>query len=88
MDESMVREHLKKMFRDIAEKARRDALNDTPDISDIYSDSSDRLLNMSDEELSEIISNIDKAASTKEGARRLVSAISLAAKAIVRIYLR
>ncbi len=85
MDKDAIRQALIDMLNDVAAKARKDALNGESDIAAIYDRGGADLKSLDAQKVEEAIQDIDKATATKEGARRLVNAIMVAAKAIVKV---
>lgn len=92
--EDLIKKHLTNLLLEMQELAREDArrvsasgLSHMGDgISSVYDRSYDDGDKLDDQKIEEIIRNIDRATSTKEGARRLFNGIEVIAKSIVRIY--
>jgi len=84
MDQEAIRKALVNMLASVATKARQDALNEESDIAAIYNKDRADLQSLDIQKVEEAIRNIDRATATKEGARRLVNAIMVAAKAILK----
>lgn len=85
MDKEAIRQALVDMLTDVATKARQDALAGESDIAAIYDRERTDLKSLDAQKVEEAIRDIDKATATKEGARRLVNAIMVVAKAIVKM---
>lgn len=87
VDETKVKELLTDLLNDVAAKAREDALQGRSNIGSIFSRDRDTNLRTLDVEKAEqAIRDIEDATATKEGARRLVNAIMVAAKTVAKVY--
>lgn len=86
IDEKQIRDALVTLLVDVAAKAKADSLTGKSDIASIY-----RRGNTADLEvvnvklLDEAIQNIEKATSTKDGARRVVNAIMAVARTVAQL---
>lgn len=88
VDENKIKELLVELLEDVAEKAKADALAGESDIASIYRrDNGDKFAKLDPDRIAEAISYIKTATATKAGARRVVNAIMVAAKAVANIYL-
>ena len=87
MDKDKVRKVLAELLIDIANKAREDSLNGESDIGSIFRRDHEILSTLNAEVIEDAIRNINKATATKEGARRLINGVMVAAKAAARIAL-
>lgn len=86
VDETKVRELLTSLLTEVAAKARADALAGKSDIGSIWRrDAPSELASMDPAKVEEAIADIRKATATKEGARRIINAIMVAAKAVAKI---
>jgi len=85
MDPEAIKNTLKSMLEQVAEKARVDAQQGKSDISSIFEDEQERLPSIDIDKIEEAISNIDKATATKKGAVRLVNSIMVAARFVAQI---
>lgn len=86
MDKEALREALTSLLTDVANKAREDALAGRSDIGSIYRrEHEDRLKSLDAEAVEAAIVDIDKATATKEGARRLINGIMVAAKVAAKV---
>jgi hypothetical protein len=88
MDNAAVKEILTSLLTDIAAKARKDALAGNSDIGSIFRRDSEKLQSLDPKAVEDAIIAIDKATATKEGTRRLVNGIIVAAKAAARLIVR
>jgi hypothetical protein len=88
MDNAAVKEILTSLLTDIAAKAREDALAGNSDIGSIFRRDSERLQSLDPKAVKDAIAAIDKATATKEGTRRLINGIIVAAKAAARLMVR
>jgi len=70
----------------VAEKAREDSRKGESDIGSIYRQAEVNFNSLSDEDIDQMTQDIVKAASTKEGARRIMNAVATVAKVIVKLY--
>ena len=87
VDQEQVKKLLTELLSDVAAKAREDALNDRSDIASIYKRDRKTTLNSLDPaKVEEAIAYINRATATKEGARRIINAIMVAAKAVAQVY--
>jgi hypothetical protein len=80
MDEVQIKNSLVTLLEGVAEQARQDAANGKSNIGVIYSDD----VHLNQIAVTNAIQDINKATSTKEGARRLISGLLVVAKAIAR----
>lgn len=85
MDNKRVREALTELLTEVAEKARADAANGESDIGHIFRDTEVNLHQLDIKAIEEAIKNIDKATATREGTRRLVDGLMMAARVAARI---
>lgn len=85
MDKDAVRETLTGLLSDIAAKAREDALAGESDIGSIFRREGENLRSLDAKAVEDAIVDINKATATKEGARRLMNGIMVAAKAAAKI---
>lgn len=85
MDPKVIKEVLTSLLTDIADKAKADALAGRSDIGAIFRRDSERLQSLNPKAIEEAVLAINKATATKEGTRRLVNGILVAAKAAARI---
>jgi len=85
MDKDQIRDALTALLQDIADKAQKDARSGESDIGSIFRRDSKPLQQLDMKAIDEAIANIDKATATKEGARRLMSGVMLAAKVAAKI---
>lgn len=84
MDPEIIKRALQSMLEDVAQKARADARQGESDMSSIFADEQEALPGLDVARIEQAIRDIDKASSTKEGARRLVNGILVAAKVAAR----
>lgn len=87
VDETKVREILTSLLTEVAAKARADALAGQSDIASVWRRDAISLTSMDPTKVEEAIADINKATATKEGARRIINAIMVAAKAVAKIAL-
>ncbi len=85
MDSEQIKEALTSLLTDIASKAKADALAGRSDIGSIFKRDTKELQGLNPQAVDEAILAIDKATATKEGTRRLVNGILVAAKAAARV---
>lgn len=85
MDQEQIKKALTAMLTDVAAKARQDAIDGESDIGSIFRKESEHLESLDPKAIEEAILAIDKATSTKAGARRLINGLMFAAKAAARI---
>ena len=88
MDKETVKEVLTSLLTDIATKACEDALAGNSDIGSIFRRDSEKLQSLDPKTIEDAIIAINKATATKEGARRLINGIMVAAKAAARLMIR
>ena len=69
----------------VAQHARIDARAGTSDIGSVFEDELDTAPNLDIAKLEETIRDIDKATATKEGMRRLVNGIMIAARLAAKL---
>lgn len=87
MDNDKLKDALTGILKDVAEQAKADAKNGKSNIGSIFKDSSNDLVSLDGEAINEAIANIEKATKTKQGAKRLLDGIMLAARTAARIAL-
>lgn len=80
MDPEVIRRALTEALRSVADKAMADARVGESNIGSVFDDEVAPLPSLDVAKIEEAIANIDKAAATKEGARRLITGILLVAK--------
>jgi hypothetical protein len=85
MDPEVIKKHLQEMLSTVAAKARADAESGESDISSVFNDESTPLPSLDVTKIEEAIRNIEVATSTKEGARRLINGVLLAAKVATKV---
>lgn len=86
IDENQVRDALVTLLMDVAAKAKADSASGVSDIASIYRrDNSAKLTAINVDLLDEAIRNIEKATSTKDGARRVVNAIMAVARTVAQL---
>ena len=85
MDPKIIKKNLTEMLEDVAAKARSDAQSGESDISSVFEDMPRPSLNFDIAKIEEAIRNIDKATATKDGARRLLNGILLAARIAAKV---
>ena len=85
MDSEAIKGALTALLTDIAAKARQDALAGNSDIGSIFRRDSERLQSLNPIAVEDAIVAINKATATKEGTRRLVNGILVAAKVAAKI---
>ena len=73
------------MLITVAEKAKADARQGESDIGSIFEDPIDTLPDIDVSKIEQAIRDIDKATATKEGARRLMNGILVAAKVAAKV---
>ena len=81
MDNEAIRQSLTSLLTDVAAKAKQDALAGRSDIGSIYRREREQLKSLNPQAVEDAIAHINKATATKEGTRRLVNGILVAAKA-------
>lgn len=85
MDNEAIRDALTALLSDVAEKARADALAGKSDIGSIFRRQGPSLASLDAKAVEQAISDIQKATATKEGTRRLVNGLLVAAKVAAKI---
>ncbi len=85
MDAEAIREALTALLTDVAAKARKDALAGNSDIGSIFRRDSEKLQSLNPTAVEEAIVAINKATNSKEGTRRLINGILIAAKAAAKL---
>lgn len=80
MDLEVIRRALTEALESIAKQARIDALADKSDIGSIFEDEIDVLPSLDVAKIEQAIRDIDRAAATKEGARRLINGLLVVAR--------
>jgi len=80
-----IRAALTALLTDIAHKARQDALSGHSDIGSIYRRDHEELKSLDVKAVEDAIVNIKKATASKEGTRRLINGVMLAAKVAAKI---
>ena len=80
MDNEKIAEALTSMLEDVASKAREDALQGQSDIRSIYKRKRSELKSLDPAKVQQAITDIRRATRTKEGTRRLLTAIMASAK--------
>lgn len=85
MDNKAIRDALTALLTDVAEKAKKDALEGKSDIGSIFKRKGPSLSSLDAQAVEQAIENINKATATKEGTRRLVNGLLVAAKVAARI---
>lgn len=85
MDQTKIKEALVAMLEEVAEKAKADARAGESDIGSIFREDSTPLKRLDVAAVEEAIANVNKATATKEGTRRLVNGLFLAAKVAARV---
>lgn len=85
MDPEVIKQALKAMLEEVAQKARDDARAGESDIGSIFEEELDALPSLDVAKVEQAIADIDSATATKEGARRLINGILIAAKAAAKI---
>lgn len=85
MDKESIREALVSLLSNIAEEAREDALEGESDIGSIFRRDGESLSSLDAKAVKDAISDIDKATSTQEGARRLLNGLMVAARVAAKI---
>lgn len=85
MDKDAVREALTSLLTNVAAQAREDALAGRSDIGSIFRREGESLASLDAKAVEDAIIDINKATATKEGARRLMNGIMVAAKAAAKI---
>ena len=88
MDPEAIKEALTALLTDVAAKAREDALTGNSDIGSIFRKESEKLRSLNPEAVEDAIIAINKATATKEGTRRLINGILIAAKAAAKLAIR
>jgi len=86
VDHEKIKSVLTDLLTEVAAQARQDALEGESNIGSIYDDETPELETLSAEQVQEAIANINAAAATKAGARRLINGIMVAAKTVANIY--
>jgi len=85
MDKDQIKDALTTLLQDIADKAKADARKGESDIGSIFRRDSESLQQLDMKAVEDAIANIDRATATKEGARRLMNGLMLAAKVAAKI---
>ncbi len=85
MDQEAIKAALTALLTDVAAKARVDALAGNSDIGSIFRRKSEQLQSLDPQAVEDAIIAINKATATKEGARRLINGILVAAKVAAKI---
>lgn len=85
MDQEAIKQALTSLLTDVAAKAREDALAGNSDIGSVFRRDSEKLKSLDPKAVEDAIVDINKATATKEGARRLMNGIMVAAKAAAKI---
>lgn len=85
MDPEVVKQALQAMLEKVARKARDDAMRGESDISSVFEEEPDMLPSLDVARIEQAIIDIDRATATKEGARRLMNGLMVAARAAARI---
>ena len=85
MDQEAIKTVLTALLTDVAARARADALAGNSDIGSIFRRESEQLQNLDPKAVEDAIVAINKATATKEGTRRLVNGILVAAKMAAKI---
>ena len=85
MDNKQIQEALTSLLTDVATKARKDALAGESDMGSIFRRDNEKLQSLDPKAVEDAIINIKKATATKEGARRLMNGLMVAARAAARI---
>ena len=86
MDPEVIRKALTEALTSVANKAREDARRGASDIGSVFDDEVETLPGLDIVKIEEAIANINTAASTKEGARRLVNGLLVVAKIASRAF--
>ena len=86
MDPEAVKRALQGMLEEVATKARADATSGESDIGSIFEDEVDTLPSLDIAKVEQAIRDIDKATSTKEGARRLINGLMVVAKVAAKAF--
>ena len=85
MDPTIVKQALQAMLEKVAHKARDDAMRGESDISSVFEDEPDTLPSLDVAKIEQAIADIDRATKTKEGTRRLMDGIMLAARTAAKL---
>ena len=85
MDQAAIKEALTALLTSVAAKAKEDALAGRSDIGSIFDRDTEEMKSLDAAKVEEAIIDINKATATKEGTRRLVNGILVAAKAAAKI---
>lgn len=85
MDQEKIKQALTALLTDVAAKAKQDALEGNSDIGSIFRRESESLSSLDAKAVDDAIIDINKATATKEGTRRLVHGILVAAKAAAKV---
>jgi len=86
MDPEIIRKALTEALTSVANKAKEDALRGASDIGSVFDDEVEALPSLDITKIEEAIANINTAASTKEGARRLINGLLVVAKVAARAF--
>ncbi len=87
MDKDVIKATLTGLLNDIATRARKDAIAGESDIGSIFRREGPSLTSLDMKAIDQAIANIERATATKEGARRLMNGLMIAAKTAARIVL-
>jgi acetylglutamate kinase len=85
MDPKVIKQVLTSLLTDIADKAKADALAGQSDIGSIFRRDTTQLQSLNPKAVEDAVAAINKATATKEGTRRLINGILVAAKAAAKI---
>lgn len=85
MDREIVKETLTALLKDVANQARQDALKGQSDIGSIFRKEGESLSSLDLKAIEDAIIDINKATATKEGTRRLVNGLLVAAKVAAKV---
>jgi len=81
MDKTLLKKALTDILKDVAQKAKDDALKGKSDISSVFTNEGQEQLQSLDlAKVEQAIKDIDKATSTKKGASMLINGIMVLAK--------
>lgn len=85
MDNKQIQEALTSLLTDVATKARKDALAGESDMGSIFRRGGEKLQSLDPKAVEDAIIDIKKATATKEGTRRLMDGIMLAARTAAKL---
>ena len=85
MENEAIRDALTALLSDVAEQAKQDAREGKSDIGSIFRREGPSLKSLDAQKVEQAISDIKKATATKEGTRRLVNGLLVAAKVAAKI---